>query len=47
MLVFAAPGTAGLLSDPGMVVVAAAVFGVFCLAASGTYFLNDALGVEA
>lgn len=47
MLVFAAPGTAGLLSDPGVVAVALAAFGVFCLAASGTYLLNDALGVEA
>ena len=47
MLVFAAPGTAGLLSDPGAVAVTVGAFGVFCLAASGTYFLNDALGVES
>ena len=47
MLVFAAPGTAGLLGDPGVVAVAAGAFAVFCLAASGTYFLNDALGVAA
>ncbi|MFL5911739.1 MAG: decaprenyl-phosphate phosphoribosyltransferase [Gaiellaceae bacterium] len=47
LLVFAAPGTAGLLTDAGAVVVAAGTFGVFCLAASGTYFLNDALNVDA
>ncbi|MDQ3980991.1 MAG: decaprenyl-phosphate phosphoribosyltransferase [Actinomycetota bacterium] len=47
LLVFAAPGTAGLLTDPSAVAVAAGTFGVFCLAASGTYFLNDALNVDA
>lgn len=47
LLVFAAPGMAGLLTDPGVVIVAGGAFGVFCLAASGTYFLNDALGVAA
>ncbi len=46
-LVFAAPGTAGLLSDPGVVAVAVAAFGVFCMAAAGTYLVNDALGVDA
>ncbi len=47
LLVFAAPGTAGLLTEPGVLAVAVGAFGTFCLAASGTYFLNDALGVEA
>ena len=47
LLVFAAPGTAGLLTDTGAVAVASGTFGVFCLAASGTYFLNDALNVHA
>lgn len=47
VLVFAAPGAAGLLTDPGVVAVAGGAFVVFCLAASGTYFLNDALGVAA
>ena len=47
LLVFAAPGAAGLLTDPAVVAVAAGAFAVFCLAASGTYFLNDALGAEA
>ena len=47
LLVFAAPGAAGLLTDVDVVVVTAGAFAVFCLAASGTYFLNDAVGVEA
>ncbi len=47
LLVFAAPGTAGLLTDPSAVAVAAGTFGVFCLAASGSYFLNDALNIDA
>ena len=48
MLVVAAPGAAGVLdrarrrrSDTAI------AFVCFCLAASGTYFLNDALDVEA
>ena len=47
LLVFAAPGTAGVLTDPSAVAVTAGTFGLFCLAASGSYFLNDALNVEA
>ena len=47
LLVFAAPGAAGLLTDPSAVAAAAGAFVVFCLAASGTYFLNDAINVEA
>lgn len=47
LLVFAAPGMAGLLTDPGAVAVAVGAFAVFCLAASGTYFVNDAMGVAA
>ena len=47
LLVFAAPGTAGVLTEPGVVAVATGAFAVFCVAASGTYFLNDALGVDA
>jgi decaprenyl-phosphate phosphoribosyltransferase len=47
LLVFAAPGTAGLLTDARVVLVATGAFAVFCLAASGTYFLNDALNVHA
>ncbi len=47
LLVFAAPGAAGLLTDPSAAATAAGAFAVFCLAASGTYFLNDAVNVEA
>ncbi|MCB1038146.1 MAG: hypothetical protein KDA94_01235, partial [Acidimicrobiales bacterium] len=40
VLVFAAPGAAGIeLAHLGP---ALAAFGCFCLAASGTYYLNDA-----
>jgi decaprenyl-phosphate phosphoribosyltransferase len=47
LLVFAAPGAAGVLQhadDLGATVLA---FVAFCLAASGTYYLNDAADVEA
>ena len=47
LLVFAAPGAAGLLTDPDAVGLATGTFVVFCLAASGSYFLNDALNVDA
>lgn len=46
LLVFAAPGMAGVLTEPGALAVTGGAFAVFCLAASGTYFLNDALGVD-
>ena len=47
VLVFAAPGAAGALTDGEILVRAIAAFAVFCLAASGTYILNDALDVES
>jgi decaprenyl-phosphate phosphoribosyltransferase len=47
LLVFAAPAMAGLLTDIDAVLLATGAFGVFCLAATGTYFLNDALDVDA
>ncbi len=47
VLVFTAPGAAGLLTDLDVLLVASGAFAVFCLAASGTYFLNDALDVDA
>jgi decaprenyl-phosphate phosphoribosyltransferase len=47
LLVFAAPAAAGVLSHGTVAAHAAGAFGVFCLAASGTYFVNDALDVEA
>ncbi|MGH9017820.1 MAG: decaprenyl-phosphate phosphoribosyltransferase [Acidimicrobiales bacterium] len=43
VLVFAAPGAAGVLSHGHDVVRALATFGLFCLMASGTYFVNDTL----
>jgi decaprenyl-phosphate phosphoribosyltransferase len=43
ILVFAAPGAAGLLFHREDGLRALAAFGIFCLAASGTYYLNDAL----
>jgi len=43
LLVFAAPGAAGVLSHGHDVVRATATFGIFCLVASGTYFVNDTL----
>lgn len=47
VLVFAAPGAAGVLTDGGALAKATGAFAVFCLAASGTYFLNDAFDVAA
>jgi decaprenyl-phosphate phosphoribosyltransferase len=47
LLVFAAPGAAGLLTDLPTLLRAALAFGVFCLAASGIYFLNDTMDRDA
>jgi len=47
VLVFAAPGAAGVLDDPSQLGRTLVAFVALCLAASGTYFLNDALDVEA
>lgn len=47
VLVFVAPGAAGVLSEPVQLGRTLVAFAAFCLAASGTYFLNDALDVEA
>ena len=47
VLVFAAPGAAGVLDDAGTAVDTVLAFACFCLAASGTYFLNDARDAEA
>lgn len=47
LLVFAAPAAAGVLSHGTVAAHAAGAFGVFCLAASGSYFVNDTLDVEA
>lgn len=45
-LVFAAPAAAGVLDEGGPRTRTLLVFLAFCLAASGTYFLNDAADVE-
>jgi decaprenyl-phosphate phosphoribosyltransferase len=47
LLVFAAPGAAGVLTEAGDFGRTMVAFVAFCLAASGTYFLNDALDAEA
>ncbi|HAM03451.1 MAG TPA: decaprenyl-phosphate phosphoribosyltransferase [Acidimicrobiaceae bacterium] len=47
LLVFAAPAAAGVLGHVGPFLHSAGAVGVFCLAASATYFLNDALDAEA
>ena len=47
LLVFAAPGAAGVLGHAKPFLQSVAAFGCFCLAAAGTYFLNDASDVAA
>ncbi len=47
VLVFAAPGAAGVLTHGTPLARTSIAFACFCLAASGTYFLNDAADVEA
>jgi decaprenyl-phosphate phosphoribosyltransferase len=46
LLVFAAPAAAGALADPAVIGRTLLAFVAFCLAASGTYYLNDAQDVE-
>src|SRR5262245_30363899 len=47
VLVFAAPAAAGVLDEPDQLVRTLVAFIAFCLAASGTYFFNDALDAHA
>jgi decaprenyl-phosphate phosphoribosyltransferase len=47
VLVFAAPGAAGVLDEPEALAKTLLAFVAFCLAASGTYFWNDVLDVES
>ena len=47
VLVFAAPLAAGKLSQDGLILDACIAFVAFCLAAGGTYLLNDARDVES
>ena len=46
-LVAAAPLAAGRLLEPDVLIATLTAFAALCLAASGTYFLNDARDVEA
>ena len=47
VLVLAAPGAAGVLLEGRSIVKTFIAFVCFCLAASGTYYWNDALDVDA
>ncbi len=47
LLVFAAPGAAGVVDRSAALAEAGGAFVCFCLAAAGTYYLNDAADVEA
>ncbi len=47
VLVFAAPGAAGVLDDGHYIRIALLTFVAFCLVSSGTYFWNDILDVDS
>ena len=47
VLVVAAPAAAGVLGHWSVILDTLSAFSAFCLAASGTYFLNDSFDVEA
>lgn len=47
VLVFAAPGAAGVLDNSAYLWRTIVIFVAFCLAASGTYYWNDILDVES
>lgn len=47
LLIFAAPGAAGVMTHPSAAIRAVAAFVLFCAASSGTYLINDALDVAA
>lgn len=47
VLVFAAPGAAGVLTNRTELLETLVAFVAFCLASTGTYYLNDAGDVEA
>lgn len=46
LLVFAAPGAAGVLGHASVAAHAVAAFGVMCVTACGVYFVNDGLDAE-
>ncbi|MDA8310638.1 MAG: decaprenyl-phosphate phosphoribosyltransferase [Actinomycetota bacterium] len=47
VLVFVAPGAAGVLTHAGPALRSLGAFGVFCAAASATYLVNDTVDAEA
>lgn len=47
VLVFAAPGAAGVLNEGGLLLKTCLAFVAFTLAAVGTYYLNDAADIDA
>lgn len=47
VLVFAAPGAAGVIHEAATLPLALGAFGAWCLVSSGAYLLNDALDAEA
>ncbi|MDG0976478.1 UbiA family prenyltransferase, partial [Ilumatobacter sp.] len=47
VLVFAAPGAAGLLNQGRELLLTSVVFIAFCFAATATYFWNDLFDIEA
>jgi decaprenyl-phosphate phosphoribosyltransferase len=47
VLVFAAPGAAGVLDEPRQFGLTMLAFVAMCLASSGTYYWNDALDIES
>jgi len=47
LLVFAAPGAAGVLTHGADLINALGAFAIFCLVASGVYFLNDTIDTES
>jgi decaprenyl-phosphate phosphoribosyltransferase len=47
VLVFGAPATGGVLSQPSALLAASGAFVAFCLVASGVYFINDLADAKA
>ncbi len=46
LLVFVAPAAAGVLTHGTSLLKALGAFGIFCVAASGTYFINDSIDAD-